>query len=313
MMQNNDTTNSDSLADANNAADAAPPVIAADAVPPADAPPVEPSPVMEPAPVIPAKSKKDWMGSLLVLVSIGLALWAAVAAYGAGWNAWSRDAGIAQLYMAVIAALVLALIALVLIWGARKRGWYQSYTKRLLALLISLGLVGYLGSWWLPSVTKPALHDISTTMADPPVFRTILLRDDNWDMIPEGGDKDFQGLSPRQRWEQIHREAYPDIRTVRVEQSTALLIEKAERLAITRGWDIKDLEAADGRMEASTTTSPMAYPHDIAIRIRPAEGGNGSIIDMRSVSREGQHDLGTNAEIIRGFLADLSGTTSGPR
>lgn len=257
--------------------------------------------------------KRDWMGSLMVVAAGGVGLWAAFAAYGAGWGVWSRDVGIAQLYLAALAAGIVALIAALMLWAARKRGWYQSYTKRLLALLMSLSLVGYLGSWWLPSVTKPALHDISTTMADPPVFRTILLRDDNWDRVPEADNSDYQGLSPRQRWEQIHREAYPDLRTVRVEQSATLLMEKAERLANARGWDIRDLDAADGRLEASTTSTPMAYPHDIAIRIRPAEGGNGSIVDMRSVSREGYHDLGSNAEIIRSFLADLSGTTSGAR
>lgn len=255
--------------------------------------------------------KRDWMGSLMVVAAAGFAFWAAFAAYGAGWGFWSRDVGIAQLFMAALATAILAFIVFLFIWGARKRGWYQSYTKRLFALFICLGLIGYLGSWWLPSVTKPALHDISTTMADPPVFRTILLRDDNWDRIPEADNSDYQGLSPRQRWEQIHREAYPDIRTVRVEQSATLLIQKAERLANARGWEIKDLDSAEGRIEASTTTTPMAYPHDIAIRIRPAEGGNGSIVDMRSVSREGDHDLGRNAEIIRAFLADLSGTTSG--
>jgi Protein of unknown function (DUF1499) len=315
MMQIDDTNNTGHISDnlPNGAPDDVTPPIAADTVPATETPPLGPTLIVESAPVVPAKPKKDWIGSLLVLVSVGFGLWAAIAAYGAGWNAWSRDAGIAQLYMAAIASVVVAFIAILFIWGARKRGWYQSYTKRLLALFISLGLVGYLGSWWLPSVTKPALHDISTTMADPPVFRTILLRDDNWDMIPEADNSDFQGLSPRQRWAQIHQEAYPDIRTVRVEQSATLLMEKAERLAIARGWDIKDLEAADGRIEASTTTSPMAYPHNIAIRIRPAEGGNGAIVDMRAVSGEGQHDLGTNAEIIRSFLADLSGTTSGPR
>ena len=270
-----------------------------------------PPPATPPEPAAPAKPKKDWIGSLLLLTVSGFVLWAAIAAYGAGWGVWSRDAGIAQLYMAALAAAIVAFITILFLWGARKRGWYQSYTKRLLSLFIGLGLIGYLGSWWLPSVTKPALHDISTTMADPPVFRTILLRDDNWDRIPEADNNEYQGLSPRQRWEQIHREAYPDIRTVRVEQSPTLLLEKAERLANARGWDIKDLDAADGRMEASTTTSPMAYPHDIALRIRPAEGGNGSIVDMRSVSGEGYHDLGSNAEIIRAFLADLSGTTSG--
>ena len=313
MMQNDENANTNSPA--TQGTENAPAPVAADPATASvsDAPPIEAGPVAEPAPVVPPKPKTDWMGSGLVLAAIGATLWAVIAAYGAGWGIWSRDAGIAQLYMAALAGLAVALIALVLIWGARKRGWYQSYTKRLLALIIGLGLVGYLGSWWLPSVTRPALHDISTTMADPPLFRTILIRDDNWDMIPEADNSDYQGLSPRQRWQQIHSEAYPDIRTVRVEQSTTLLMEKAERLANARGWEIKDLDAAEGRIEASTTSTPMAYPHDIAIRIRAAEGGNGSIVDMRSVSREGTHDLGTNADIIRGFLADLSGTTSGPR
>ena len=313
MMQNNDTTKGTGSVNEPVDSGTHPNEASIDQSATIEAPPVETAPIVEPAPVMPPKPKKDWMGSLLVIAAVGSSLWAAIAAYGAGWSMWSRDTGIAQLYMAALAALAVALVALVLIWGARKRGWYQSYTKRLLALFIGLGLIGYLGSWWLPSVTKPALHDISTTMADPPVFRSILLRDDNWDMIPEADNTEYQGLSPRQRWEQIHREAYPDIRTVRVDQSATLLMEKAERLANARGWDIKDFDAVDGRMEASTTSTPMAYPHDIAVRIRPAEGGNGSIVDMRSVSREGNHDLGTNAEIIRSFLADLSGTTSGPR
>ena len=88
-------------------------------------------------------------------------------------------------------------------------------------------------------------------------------------------------------------------------------MQKAERLANARGWDIVDFDEGEGRLEARTTSTLMAYPHSIAVRIRPAEGGNGAIVDMRSVSGEGQNDLGSNAEIIRAFLSDLSGTTSG--
>ena len=263
------------------------------------------------APSPPVKPRSDWMGSILLIASVGVVLWSAIAAYGAGWNAWSRDAGIAQLYMAGAAALVIGLLAVLLFIASRKRGWRQSIFKRLLTIFISFGLVSYLGSWWAASMTSPALHDISTSLADPPVFRTILLRDDNWDLIPEADNADYQGLSPRQRWEQIHRESYPDVRTVRVDQSASLLMQKAERLANARGWDIVDFNEGEGRLEARTTSTLMAYPHSVAVRIRPAEGGNGSIVDMRSVSGEGQNDLGSNAEIIRAFLADLSGTTSG--
>ena len=46
------------------------------------------------------------------------------------------------------------------------------------------------------------------------------------------------------------------------------------------------------------------------LRVRPAAGGEGSIIDMRSVSRVGQSDIGVNAERVRSFLSDLSGTTT---
>ena len=269
-----------------------------------------PPPSVE-GPLPPAKPRSDWMGSILLLAAIGVVLWSAIAAYGAGWNAWSRDAGIAQLYMAGAAALVIGVLAVLLFIAARKRGWRQSVFKRLITIFISFGLVSYLGSWWAASMTSPALHDISTSLADPPVFRTVLLRDDNWDSIPEADNADYQGLSPRQRWEQIHRESYPDVRTVRVDQSATLLMQKAERLANARGWDIVDFEEGEGRLEARTTSTLMAYPHSIAVRIRPAEGGNGAIVDMRSVSGEGQNDLGSNAEIIRAFLSDLSGTTSG--
>ena len=262
-------------------------------------------------PLPPVKTRSDWMGSILLIASVGVVLWSSIAAYGAGWNAWSRDAGIAQLYMAGAAALVIGLLAVLLFIASRKRGWRQSIFKRLLTIFISFGLVSYLGSWWAASMTSPALHDISTSLADPPVFRTILLRDDNWDLIPEADNADYQSLSPRQRWEQIHRETYPDVRTVRVDQSASLLMQKAERLANARGWDIVDFNEGEGRLEARTTSTLMAYPHSVAVRIRPAEGGNGSIVDMRSVSGEGQNDLGSNAEIIRAFLADLSGTTSG--
>ncbi len=265
------------------------------------------------APAQPAKAKKDWMGTLLMVAALAAIIWAAVAAYGAGWAMWSRSDGITQLHFAFYTGLGVAVIALLLIWTTRRRGWHQSIVKRGLSVLLGFGLCGYLASWWVPSVTLPALHDVSTSLADPPVFRTILLRDDLRDAIPGADNSEYQGLSPRQRWERIHQEAYPDIGSVRVEQSTMLLMEKAESLAIARGWDIADIDAVEGRMEARTTTTPMAYPHDIALRIRSAEGGSGSIVDMRSVSGEGKHDLGANAEIIRSFLADLSGTTSGAR
>jgi uncharacterized protein (DUF1499 family) len=59
----------------------------------------------------------------------------------------------------------------------------------------------------------------------------------------------------------------------------------------------------EGRIEAVALTLIMGFREDIAIRIRSASGG--VRIDMRSASRYGGHDLGSNARRIETFLADL--------
>jgi len=44
----------------------------------------------------------------------------------------------------------------------------------------------------------------------------------------------------------------------------------------------------------------------VIIRVRPAAGGQGSRIDVRSISRVGLSDLGANAKRIEDYLAQVS-------
>jgi hypothetical protein len=59
----------------------------------------------------------------------------------------------------------------------------------------------------------------------------------------------------------------------------------------------------DGRIEAVARTPVMGFREDLVIRIRGAD--EESRVDMRSSSRYGFHDLGSNASRIRGFLDSL--------
>jgi uncharacterized protein (DUF1499 family) len=71
------------------------------------------------------------------------------------------------------------------------------------------------------------------------------------------------------------------------------------------GWKIVDENQAEGRIEATATTRWFGFKDDIVIRIAPS-AGNGSRVDIRSVSRVGRSDLGTNARRIRAFLEKFS-------
>jgi uncharacterized protein (DUF1499 family) len=58
-----------------------------------------------------------------------------------------------------------------------------------------------------------------------------------------------------------------------------------------------------GRLAARDRTFWFGFTDDIVVRIRAADGG--SRIDLRSTSRVGVGDAGTNAARVRAYLAEL--------
>jgi len=62
---------------------------------------------------------------------------------------------------------------------------------------------------------------------------------------------------------------------------------------------------SERRIEAVATPRWFVFKDDVVIRISPAANG-GSVLDVRSVSRVGLSDLGTNANRIRTFLKTFS-------
>lgn len=275
--------------------------------------PVEPQ--VEPAPSAPivepvAPKKFDLQGMLVLVAGGGALLWGLFAALGTGWGFWSYTTGI----NGVTWAFVLALVAIVLglFFGARAKKAISPppRLRRWAGVLLALVYAGWVGSYAIASFTTPAIHDISTDLADPPGFRTLTLRPDNLDAIPGMDDDDMKGMSPQQRWVLIHQKEYDDIRSVRINEPVPSVIAKAERLAEARGWDIALALPEEGRLEATETSSLFRFKDDIVLRVKPTETGEGSIVDMRSVSRVGEGDFGANAKRVRSFLADLSGTVT---
>ncbi len=253
----------------------------------------------------------DWGGKIVLWLGLSSPVVALLGALGAAWGFWHFSQG----FLGLAAALVLAVMAVAMGFGIgarnRRKGLVAPKMRRWLGMAISVGMIGWLGSIAMAAFSVPAIHDISTDLADPPQFRMLALRKDNWDAIPGTDDAAMNGMSPQQRWEVIHREDYGDIRTVRINQPVVDVVAKAERLAKVRGWDVAIADPIEGRVEATETTRFFRFKDDVVLRVKPTEDGAGSVVDMRSVSRVGASDLGVNAKRVRAFLADLSGTVTG--
>lgn len=195
------------------------------------------------------------------------------------------------------AALVLAVLAFRAIWIDGAAGFRAAMWAAVLAGLVLL----------LPAaiVTEmihlPRLADVSTDGTDPPLFTVA---PDFVTMRPLPG--------PRLREEQAV--AYPDIVARHYPLSPERVFQSVDALVAARGWNVTDRRAPDtdnevGWIEAEGSTMVLALPVDIVIRVIGDE--DGALVDMRSASRVGAHDLGDNARRIRDFLTALDTALQG--
>lgn len=206
--------------------------------------------------------------------------------------------------VAVAAGLGVALVAVVLsamayrrIWAEGRRGLRSAIWGMVLALLV----LAYPGWFALKGLTLPVLNDITTDIENPPSFsRSAAALEARDGRVPPD-------LPPELRRKQ--RDAYPQIAPLSLDLAPDDAFELARKAAMNRGWQIVEATRPGGRMglgriDAIDRTMLLRIPDDITIRIRPR--ADGTRIDVRSASRIGKHDFGTNAQRIRRFLDEVS-------
>jgi uncharacterized protein (DUF1499 family) len=99
------------------------------------------------------------------------------------------------------------------------------------------------------------------------------------------------------------RRAYPDIGPLTLQGSPQAAFNKALQAAREMGWEIVSADPAAGRIDAVATTFWFGFKDDVTVRVTAQEGA--SRIDVRSRSRVGRGDAGTNARRVRAYLKRL--------
>ncbi len=67
-----------------------------------------------------------------------------------------------------------------------------------------------------------------------------------------------------------------------------------------QGLEVVNVNSELGMVEAVATTFWFGFKDDLVVRV--TETDEGSVVDVRSVSRVGQSDIGANAARIQEFL-----------
>lgn len=177
--------------------------------------------------------------------------------------------------------------------AAYRRGARLSTAVAGVAFLLSLAAFAVPFEWQRRARALPAIHDISTDLENPPTFEAIApLRKDAPNTL------DRSPLLARQQ-----RDAYPEVAPITLPIPREQAFDRALRAAQEAGWEIVTADKGTGRIEATATTRWFGFKDDVAVRLTP--WGSGTRIDVRSVSRVGRGDVGTNARRILSYLEML--------
>ena len=192
-----------------------------------------------------------------------------------------------------IGAAVVALAAVLLLSMARAPAPGARGSAALALLLNVVVAAPPLYMYWQVQ-HLPRIHDIPTNTDNPPTFEAVLpLRKDARNAV------DYPATTAAEQ-----RKGYPDIGPLVLPLAPPAAFDRAVQAARAMGWDIVATAPEKLRLEATDTTLLFGFKDDVVVRVTPQ--AQGSVVDVRSLSRVGGSDFGTNAKRVRAYLKRLA-------
>lgn len=202
----------------------------------------------------------------------------------------------------VSSAIVLGLLALLLAGAACITMW-RTGRRGVRPTLGGVALAALLLAWpaWLSAqaLRLPVLNDVTTDGRDPPQFSQSRAA------LAARGGRAPPAVPPSP----AGRAAYPDLQPILLDAEADDAFQTALKAAAARGWTIIDRAPPNpgrgglGHIDAVDRTAIMGFPEDVTIRIRPLAGQ--TRLDLRSASRIGRNDFGSNARRIELFAQEV--------
>jgi uncharacterized protein (DUF1499 family) len=203
-------------------------------------------------------------------------------------------------------AILLAVFGMIAIWWSGARGAGRAGAAVLIAGAILAWPLAYLPA----AMATPPLNDITTDFENPPAFKAVSER------RPPGA---LATTYDAGRNAPLQKELYPDIQPIIVNRPASeafeITLQAVRRLRYEVVAEEEPGTQQIGRIEAAARTVIIGFRDDIAIRI--VGRADRSRIDVRSASRWGEHDFGSNAarvrRVIRAILSGLQANVPGTR
>jgi len=241
---------------------------------------------------------------ILQRLAIGLLVLYPLAVILARFDVWDfRNSFLIFIITALFSFLVLVLSVLKL--PKKQEG---EATALVVAIVCTLLPLLVLGSNIVKARSVPFIHDVTTDVSNPPVLEAAKSDREAGHHPVEYAGEDIAKLQ---------QEGYPDIQPLELNQPVETVLAKAMSVVKDMGWEVLAVndQEAPFTIEAVATSALFGFEDDVVIRLTPFTTPQQNVdmpaktrVDVRSMSRVGQSDLGANAARIQVILNALRDT-----
>lgn len=238
--------------------------------------------------------KKWWANALFIGAVVGF-FCLPVGALGSKIGIWPFTGGFMLLAVGVVLATIVFFLSIVALVFTSMRNMKNERPPIAGGLAISVVVLALMFNQFMAARSVPPIHNISTDTVNPPEFDQVLaLREE------EGSNDQAYDTAALA---ELQQQAYPQVKPLISQVAQDAMIERVVGVLTDMGLEIVNTDESAGRVEATDETFWFGFKDDVVVRVRPE--GTGSVVDIRSVSRVGQSDLGKNAARISEILAAL--------
>lgn len=238
-----------------------------------------------------------WWSRLMLVSAIVALLLLLAGPLGYKFEISPLQQSLVSLLIALVISILVFVVALVMAVVSNSKGLTRNRNLVLISLALSLVPLVIMVPQMAKGTSVPPIHDITTDTADPPAFfAAVPLRINAPNDLVYGMEQ-----IPPEEMARMQAAAYPNVKPLQSSLTVDAAVARAAEVLSDQGLEVINIDPPAGIVEAVATTFWFGFKDDLVVRVRPS--GAGSVIDVRSVSRVGQSDVGANAARIERFLA----------
>ena len=239
---------------------------------------------------------KRWWAQAILIGGVIAVVCLPLGALGTKFGLWAFTGGFMLLAAGAVLATLASFLGVIAYIVALRKQLLAERPTLLIGIFLGVVVLAILGTQYSAASSVPPIHNISTDTENPPQFDKIVAIRSAAQANPLAYDA--AALAPQQT------AAYPWVKPLTLMAPVDEVVDRAEAVMRDMGLEIVSSNKTTGLVEATATTFWFGFKDDVAVRVQPAADG-GTQVDLRSVSRVGQSDLGANAASIGEILKGL--------